>query len=228
MQGTWQTLTKDHESTPFSHVACALQYADRSGTASNEDIRNFQLKVESFSDKIGAHLEWRMAADASRYASELDQFCIDVDVMVGFHIQQGANGPFAATKLRGLAESSGMVLQADGAFHLKTEAGETLFTLINRDQKPFTPESMRTAFILGVSFQMDVPRVTNCPEVFNQMALIARKMESGLGGILIDDNQNPLNSLSLEQIRDQLRIIYAKMVARGVIPGSPSALRLFS
>ena len=60
------------------------------------------------------------------------------------------------------------------------------------------------------------------------MALLAQKMEASLGGILIDDNQRPLNTEAMDKIREQLRIIYAKMEARGIIPGAPSALRLFS
>lgn len=226
--GAWFALTKDQEQTPFYRVACALQFADRSGPLARECLRKFQLKVETLATNLGAVLEWHGANDPLRYAAELDQFCIDVDVMVGFHLLHGGNGPFAATKLRGIAEAGGMQLREDGLFHYVTESGDTLFSLVDRDQRPFTPELLRTAFIGGISFQMDVPRVRNCPEAFNQMVLLARQMESSLGGTLIDDNQQPLTIEAMDKIRDQLRIIYAKMVARGIIPGSPSALRLFS
>ena len=226
--GIWHPLTKDQEQTLFFHMAGALQFADRSGAVSRECLRKFQLKMDTVAEQLGAELEWHGTDDPLRYAADLDQFCIDVDVMVGFHIVNGSNGPFAATKLRGIAEAGGMRLHEDGAFHEETEEGTTLFTLVNHDQRPFTPELLRTAFISGISFQLDVPRVRNCPEAFNQMAMLARKMESSLGGRLIDDNQQPLSNESMDKIRDQLRIIYAKMVARGIIPGSPSALRLFS
>ncbi len=226
--GVWHALTKDQERTQFYRMACSLQLADRSGAVSRETLRKFQLKIETVAENIGAELEWRVTGEPLSYAAELDQFCIDVDVMVGFHIVHGSNGPFAATKLRGIAEAGGMKLHEDGTFHSQSENGETSFTLVNHDQRPFTPELLRTAFIRGISFQMDVPRVRNCPEAFNQMVLLARKMESSLGGMLIDDNQQPLNTESMDKIREQLRIIYAKMVARSIIPGSPSALRLFS
>ncbi len=226
--GQWQPLIREHEQMGFDLLAASLQFADRSGVVSSRSLRNFHLKLEAVAEKLGARLEWRTSGDPARYAADIDQFCIDVDVMVGFHIAQGSNGPFAATKLRGLAEAGGMTLNEDGSFHYVNEAGETLFTLINQDHRPFTPETLRTAFIRGISFQMDVPRVRNCPETFSQMATLARKMESSLGGMLIDDNQLPLSQASIDMIRDQLRIIYAKMVARGIIPGSATALRLFS
>jgi FtsZ-interacting cell division protein ZipA len=79
-----------------------------------------------------------------------------------------------------------------------------------------------------VTFQLDIPRVKNCPEVFNQMVLTARQMESSLGATLVDDNQRPIGETQIEKIRQQLKVIHAKMVARGIVPGSPSALRLFS
>lgn len=226
--GIWRHLTKDQEAARFSRMACILQLADRSGPVSRDTLRNFQIKVDDVAAKLGARVEWQGHADPHRYAEELDQFCVEVDVMVGFHVIQGASGPFTGTKLRGLAEAGGMKLGEDGNFHCRSETGDTLFMLINQDQRPFSAEALRTAFIRGVSFQLDVPRVKNCTEAFNQMALLGRQMESSLSGRLVDDNQRLLGDAEIEQIRQQLRIIYSRMVARGVIPGSATANRLFS
>lgn len=226
--GQWQHLTKDQESASFSRLACSLQLADRSGPVSRETLRNFQLKIDAVANDLGASIEWHDHADPYRYALELDQFCVEVDVMVGFHIVQGSNGAFAGTKLRGLAEAGGMQLGEDGNFHYRPDNGDTLFMLVNQDLRPFNLESLRTAFIRGISFQLDVPRVKNCTEAFNQMALLARQMESSLGGKLVDDNQRPLGDADIDKIRQQLKMIYSRMVARGVIPGSATANRLFS
>ncbi|OIQ82425.1 cell division protein ZipA [mine drainage metagenome] len=226
--GAWHVLDRTREATLFSGMAGALQFSDRSGALSRECLRKFQLKIETLAEALGAESKWRGMGDPLRYADELDQFCIDVDVMVVFHLLHGGNGPFAATKLRGIAEAGGMKLHEDGTFHYATESGNMLFSLINHDQRPFTPDFLRTAFIRGVTFQMDVPRVMNCLDAFNQMVLLARKMESSLDGVLIDDKQQTLNNEAMDKIREQLRIIYAKMVARNITPGSPSALRLFS
>ena len=148
--------------------------------------------------------------------------------MVGFHLVQGVSGPFTGTKFRGLAEASGLVLGEDGAFHAMTDNGQKLYSLVNQDQNPFTPEMLRTVVIRGLTFQLDIPRVKNCAEVFNQMVLVARQMESSLSARLVDDNQKSLDEIQIEKIRQQLKVIQAKMLARGIIPGSPYALRLFS
>ena len=226
--GQWRHLTKDQESAVFNQLACSLQLADRSGAVSRDTLRNFQVKVDDVASKLGGRVEWHDHGDPYRYAQELDQFCVEVDVMVGFHVIQGAHGPFAGTKLRGLAEAGGMALGEDGNFHYRADSGDTLFMLVNQDQRPFSPDTLRSAFIRGVSFQLDVPRVKNCTEAFNQMALLARQMESSLGGRLVDDNQRLLGDAEIDKIRQQLKVIYSRMVARGVIPGSATANRLFS
>jgi FtsZ-interacting cell division protein ZipA len=166
----------------------------------------------------------------------LDRFCVEVDKMVGFHLVHGDSGPFTGTKFRGLAEASGLILKEDGGFHYesKSEPGsesdgaQRLFSVVNQDNNPFNTEMLRTSVIHGISFQLDIPRVKNCTEVFNQMVLIARQMENSLNANLMDDKERPLDEAQIEKIRQQLKVIHAKMVARGVVPGSDSALRLFS
>ena len=87
---------------------------------------------------------------------------------------------------------------------------------------------LRSALIRGISFQLDIPRVKNSLEVFNRMVLLARQMESSLSANLVDDKQRPLGDTQIEIIRQHLKKIHAKLVARGIVPGSASALRLFS
>jgi FtsZ-interacting cell division protein ZipA len=80
----------------------------------------------------------------------------------------------------------------------------------------------------SITFQLEIPKVNNCEQVFNQMILNAQKIASSLNGHLVDDNQKLLGDLQIEKIRQQLRVIHATMVARGVMPGSPSSMRLFN
>lgn len=226
--GIWCPLTREHELTEFIRAAYCLQLADRSGPVSKEALNRFQQAVDSEGRKLGAQVEWQGDTDPLRYAGELDQFCIDVDKMVGFHLTQGDNGPFTGTKFRGLAEASGLKLRDDGAFHYEADNGQRLFSVVNQDHQPFSTEMLRTGVIRGITFQLDIPRVKNCAEVFNHMVLVARQMENSLNGQLVDDNQRALGEAHIEKIRQQLKMIHAKMVARGIMPGSPISLRLFS
>lgn len=226
--GVWRLMTREQEAVRFTKATCALQLADRSGFVSRNSLNRFQHEVDRIGLKLNAQVEWQIKGDPWQAASELDQFCIDVDKMVGFHLVQGSNGPFTGTKFRGLAEANGLTLGNDGGFHSENEHGHRTFSVVNRENHPFSPDMLRTSVIHGVTFQLDIPRVKNCPEVFNQMVLTARQMESSLGATLVDDNQRPIGETQIEKIRQQLKVIHAKMVARGIVPGSPSALRLFS
>lgn len=226
--GVWRLMTREQEAVSFTKATCALQLADRSGFVSRNSLNRFQHEVDRIGLKLNAQVEWQIKGDPWQAASELDQFCIDVDKLVGFHLVQGGNGPFTGTKFRGLAEANGLVLGSDGGFHSENEYGHRMFSVVNRENHPFSAEMLRTSVIHGVTFQLDIPRVKNCPEVFNQMVLTARQMESSLGATLVDDNQRPIGETQIEKIRQQLKVIHAKMVARGIVPGSPSALRLFS
>jgi FtsZ-interacting cell division protein ZipA len=226
--GFWQPLSAELPSGRYPQFVAALQLADRSGAVSQGGLLAFQEQVQRLASALGARLAWHGAMDPLQYAIDLDQFCIDVDVMVGFHVLQGGSGPFAGSKLRGLAESGGMRLREDGAFHFEDENGRTLYTMTSQDQRPFKPETLRTVFYRGVSFQLDVPKVSSTSDAFNRMVQFARQLEASVDGILVDDNQRALGEIEIEKIRQQLKTIHTRMVARFILPGTSSARRLFS
>lgn len=219
-------LLNENTSTTFKQVACSVQLADRGGPIAKNLLNKFQFAVEDAGLELNAHVEWQGSGDALQRAIELDQFCIEVDQMISVHLTQSET-PVHSTKFKGLAEASGMTLKPDGKFYFYSN--ETpIFTVIDTDNVPFTAESLRNNVLKGVTFQLEIPKVTNCEQVFNQMIAIAQKMATSLNASLVDDNQKPLGDLQIEKIRQQLKVIHATMVARGIMPGSPSSMRLFS
>jgi FtsZ-interacting cell division protein ZipA len=223
----------------ISKVTCSLQLADRAGPVSRSILNRFQLAVESLGLDIDAQVEWQSTTDPVADAVALDAFCIDVDKTMGFHLLHGENGAFTGTKLRGLAEAQGMELAADGSFKYYDEAAKKQassasvvpapsFVMFNRDHYPFSPDMLRQSVVKGITFQLDIPHVTNCTEAYNHMVLVAKQMETGLHAQLVDDNNRPLGDVQIEKIRHQLKIIQATMLTRGIVPGSDVAHRLFS
>ncbi len=224
----WHVLNESASKTKFKQVACSLQLADRGGPISKQLLNKFQFSVEDCGLALNAHVEWQGNGDAMQHAIELDQFCLEVDQMISVHIAQG-DTPIHGTKFKGLAEANGLVLKDDGKFYYFANGKEDpLFVLIDTDNQPFTAESLRSNVLKSVTFQIEIPKVNNCEQVFNQMIAIAQKMTTSLNGRLVDDNQKPLGDLQLEKIRQQLKVIHATMVARGIMPGSPGSMRLFS
>ncbi len=225
---TWVSLAQAYGNSDFVKVAYALQLADRSGPTPKITLHKFQSAIEAHAKKIGAKVEWHGQADPYVYAADLDGFCVQVDQLIRFHLIQGASGPFTGTKFRGLAESSGLTLGDNGAFHYINDHGQILFSIINADNNAFNAEMLRNIGLRSVNFELDIPRVANSTEAFNLMMMAAKKMEASLFAQLVDDNHKALTDVHLEKIRQQLRFINSQMVSRGIVPGSPCALRLFS
>ena len=224
-QDKWY-LVSDGAANVFKQVACSIQLADRGGPLAKNILNKFQFAVEDAGLELNAHVEWQGSGDAMQRAIELDQFCIEVDQLISVHVTNSET-PIHGTKFKGLAEASGMALKEDGKFHFYAN-DMLLFTATDLNNVPFTAESLRSNVLKGVTFQIEIPKVSNCEQVFNQMIMIAQKMTSSLNANLVDDNQKQLGDLQIEKIRQQLKVIHATMVARGIMPGSPASMRLFS
>ena len=219
-------IVNDQSSNSFKQLACSLQLADRGGPVAKNLLNKFQYAIEDAGLTLNAHVEWQGNGDAMQRAIELDQFCIEVDQMVSAHIAQG-DAPIHGTKFKGLAEANGMTLKEDGKFYFAAN-DVNLFTAIDTNNIPFTAESLRNNVLKSITLQIEIPKVNNCEQVFNQMIAIAQKMAASLNANLVDDNQKLLGDLQIEKIRQQLKVIHATMVARGIMPGSPASMRLFS
>ncbi len=225
----WHSLNEAVPHQLVTRVACSLQLADRAGAVTRYMLNRFQLAVETAGLDINAHVEWQSSGDALTTATALDSFCIDVDKTIGFHLVHGENGAFTGTKLRGLAEAQGFTLSADGLFkYFDVTSRESTFVMFNREDNPFSAEMLRASVVKGVTFQFDIPHIKQCTQAFSQMVQVARQMEIGLNAVLVDDNNRLLGDIQIEKIRQQLKVIHATMLVRGIIPGSDSALRLFS
>ena len=224
-QDKWHVID-ENDANEFKQVACSLQLADRGGPVAKNLLNKFQFAVEDAGLSLNAQVEWQGSGDALQRAIELDQFCIEVDQMVSAHIAQG-DAPIHGTKFKGLAEANGMLLKEDGKFYQYANEA-VLFTAMDTNNIPFTAESLRSNVLKSITFQIEIPKVSNCEQVFNQMIIMSQKMATSLNANLVDDNQKSLGDLQIEKIRQQLKVIHATMVARGIMPGSPASMRLFS
>ena len=219
-------VVDDRVSEAFKQVACSLQLADRGGPVAKNLLNKFQFAVEDTGLALNTHVEWQGSGDAMQRAIELDQFCIEVDQMISVHIAQ-ADTPIHGTKFKGLAEANGMALKEDGKFYFYANDA-VLYTAIDTNNIPFTTEGLRSNVLKSITLQVEIPKVNNCEQVFNQMIVMAQKMATSLEANLVDDNQKSLGDLQIAKIRQQLKVIHATMVARGIMPGSPSSMRLFN
>ncbi|MEN6629524.1 MAG: cell division protein ZipA C-terminal FtsZ-binding domain-containing protein, partial [Sulfuricella sp.] len=132
LSGGWEEIVPG-SSAEYLHVAATLQLADRSGPLFEQDLIAFCNQVQSIADEIVAVAEFPEREIAMARAAELDKFGVEVDVLIGVNVTTQGGEAFAATKIRALAESAGMKLLPDGAFHFFDDDGAELFSLVNRD-----------------------------------------------------------------------------------------------
>ena len=226
--GKWHLVTNSFVEKQFKQVSCSIQLADRGGPISRQLLNKFQFTVENMGAVLNAHVEWQTTGDAMQQALTLDQFCIEVDQMISVHLVQNENA-IHGTKLKGIAEANGLNLNEDGKFYYYGSLNSLpIFSIVDSTNQAFTHENLRQNVFKSLSFQLEIPKATNSEQVFNQMIILAQKMAMSLGASLVDDKHKPLNDLQIEKIKQQLKIIHAKMVARNILPGSSGALRLFN
>ena len=76
----------------------------------------------------------------------------------------------------------------------------------------------------GLTFTLDVARTLEPGRSYEAMVRAARH----LGGKLVDDNNSPLDDRTLAAIGAQIEAVRQELLGRGIEPGGPLALRLFS
>lgn len=222
-----------HELGPNSagahHWFCAaMQMVDRRGPIGENDLMHFSGGVQRVADQfLALPADLPSRGETLRNAAELDRFCADVDVQIGLNIiSNGA--PFPGTKIRALAESHGLAIGDDGAFHARDDEGRTVYTLSNMEPALFAAEGMRDIATSGLTLLIDVPRVANGVQAFDRMMRQATQMAEALQGVVVDDNRAPLGAESAAVIRAQIAQFQARMAEGNLPAGSAVALRLFS
>lgn len=223
----WRRLGA-HDAGRYGTVAASLQLADRQGAVGALELSAFLDGVRAVARQFGGDTEALQAQALLDHATALDGFCASVDVQLGVGVVEAAGGDFTGTKIRGLAEAAGMMLQGDGRFHALDERGEDVFTLANIGSELFDAETLRTLTTHGLSFTLDVPRVADGPAAFDRMLAAAKQMAQTLGGVLVDGQRHPLHDATIAGIRAKIGEIQQQMAANQIPAGSPRALRLFS
>ncbi|HUO45124.1 MAG TPA: cell division protein ZipA C-terminal FtsZ-binding domain-containing protein [Burkholderiales bacterium] len=212
----------------FSHLRFALQMINRAGCIDQDQLAAFRDMVIRWAARVGAEAAYGDVAGAHGMAVELDRFCTEVDVAISVNVVSMNGQPFHGAEIRRVAEAAGLRLGADGVFYCDGDRQSALFTVDNHEPMPFVPEQINTLQTGGVTFLLDVPRVSGGEQVFDRMLETARNFASALGGVVVDDKRRPLSDAAIGKIRAELQTILDKMNAAQIAAGSPRALRLFS
>jgi hypothetical protein len=225
--GPWEKVLAESQ-RPYDTLRIALQLADRNGAVSAARLADFRDLLRDIASEAKAEVNLPDVEEAATQAQQLDAFCAEVDQMIGLNILPGGDRQFSGSEVAQVAEQHGLVLQADGAFHLLDARGLTRFTMANYDNVPFQHHTLGQARVSGLSLLLDVPRVEEPAACFDQMAAMAGKIAATLHAAVADDHRVTLSEAAISRIRAQVAAIEHRMLAYPIVPGSARARRLFS
>ena len=226
-KGDWDALSA-HSAGRYRRLRAALQLVDRHGPVADADVNTFLAGVSQLAEHFHAEVRLPDLGEVPLLAQELDQFCAGVDVQIGVNVVTKEGASITGTKLRGLAEASGFSLQGDGAFHYQDELGRTLFSLGAMDGQVFSPDTLRTQSLQGLTLSLDVPRVPEGAQAFVRMNVVAQQLAQAVNGHVVDDNRAPVDERAVGIIRGKIAEFQQAMAQRDIEAGGPLALRLFS
>lgn len=225
--GHWERLIP--ESHPaYSAFKIGLQLADRSGQVSEVRLTSFHDVLRDVAAQVQAEIVLPSIPETLKQAQLLDAFCAEVDQMIGLNILSGSDRLLFGSEIAKVAERHGMQLQADGTFHLLDARGLTLFSLSSMDGTLFQHHTLTQTRVPGLTLLLDVPRVEQPAQRFDEMAVLARELATALRAALVDDHRVTLGDAAIAHIREQVAAIESRMLAGKVVPGSAQALRLFA
>ena len=154
-------------------------------------------------------------ADLLEFRSQLETLAVKIGATV--------SSPEMRTALEAARELDAACADADIqiAFHLVGISSEHNQGLADQ---PFrvTPRED------GLTFTLDVARTLEPGRSYEAMARAGRQLALAHGGHLVDDNGKALDEPALASIGAQLEAVRQELAGRGIEPGSPLALRLFS
>ena len=223
----WQ-LVSHNDSGRYLHWLAALQLADRRGAVTDRELMVYFDGLQSLAVHLGIAVTLPGRSETLMRAQALDEFCASVDIQFSLQLVDGQGGLFVGTKLRGVCEAAGLVLQDDGGFHAKNAQGVTEYVVTNSASERFTQDNLRSLATNGVTLTLDVPRAADGVQAFNRMVGTARQLERGLGARLVDARRVELNDEIILSIRDKTAELQQLMVAARMPAGSALAMKLFS
>jgi FtsZ-interacting cell division protein ZipA len=230
VDGLWRPIdarnADDREG--YRELRAGLQLASRSGMVDPNTLHAFNEMMAAFAQGIGAVSQREDVELAAARAQAVDTFCADTDIEIAVNVIGKNGATFATTKVRGLAESNGLVPLGTGEYELRDELGHVLFTLRNMNSAEPPGIKQAGAYLTGLTFALDVPRATLPAKTFERMMTLALRFADTLQGDVVDDNRRLLTANGRKAISDTITSIAGEMQAKGVAPGSSAALRLYS
>ena len=204
----------------YTTLLAGVQLANRTNPLNEIEYSELVSRLRQIADDLGAEPDLPDMTEVMHTARGLHQFVIEHDAQLGVNIQ--SNGaPWAISTLLAALTRQGFDARPEGRMVMSDGDGGLLFSL-STNASAVAETTSRLTLLL------DVPRVAPDRDGYGAMVACARSLAARLGGVLVDDSNQPLADVQLAEIAGQVDAFYREMDAAEIPAGSIRALRLFS
>ena len=220
---SWEQIESNHD---YRELQVSMQLANRRGPVSKEDLAEFLGLAAQLASEVDAEIDLPPIQNVLSDAQDLDHFAVQCDIQLSFSVVPNMIS-WSTKEVETVLAKNGFLLSRDGLFFNYFSQNQLLF----KAQIPglnFLTDDLQTQRIKSIIFALDVPLVPSECHAFTKMYKSSAAIASELDGRVLDDNGNVLEANSIDVIIAQLEPIYALMQERQILPGSATALRLFS
>jgi hypothetical protein len=194
--------------------------ANRSNAINEIEYSELVMRLRDLTDALSGEPELPDMPDVIRTAQALHQFIIDHDAQLSVNVRsQGA--PWSLATLLAALTRQGFDRRTEGYLVMQDGEGEVLFAL-STNATPTDETTDRLTLLL------DVPRVAPSRDGYGALVACAKSLSARLGGVIVDDSDQPLTDEALSDIAEQVAAFYSAMESAEIPAGSTRALRLFS
>lgn len=204
----------------YTTLLAGVQLANRTNPLNEIEYSELVTRLRQIADDLGAEPDLPDMSEVMHTARGLHQFVIEHDAQLGVNIQ--SNGaPWAISTLLAALTRQGFDARPEGRMVMSDGEGGLLFSL-STNASAVAETTSRLTLLL------DVPRVAPDRDGYGAMVACGRSLAARLGGVLVDDSNQPLADVQLAEIAGQVDAFYREMDAAEIPAGSIRALRLFS
>lgn len=219
----WENIDPEHY---YRELYFSMQLANRRGPVSKEDLAEFLGLAAQLAGEVDAEIDLPPIQNVLTDAQDLDDFAVQCDIQLSFSIVPNMIS-WSAKEVEAVLVKNSCPLSRDGLSFNHFSQNQLLFK-VQIPSLNFLTDDLQTQRIKSIVFALEVPMVSEDYDAFTKMYEISSAIASELDGRVLDDNGQVLDVGSVELIKAQLEPIYALMQERQILPGSATALRLFS
>jgi len=217
IDGHWEAIA---HGGVYNALLAGAQLANRSNALNEIEYSELVMRLRDLTDSLSGEPELPDMPDVIRTAQALHQFIADHDAQLSVNVRsQGA--PWSLATLLAALTRQGFDRRTEGYLVMQDGEGEVLFAL-STNATPTDETTDRLTLLL------DVPRVAPARDGYGALVACARSLSQRLGGMIVDDSDQPLSDEALSDIAEQVAAFYSAMESAEIPAGSIRALRLFS